>query len=103
MLALVAGYLWYQNYLETSPAIPFSALTPEQQAEFKHNMKEGDEAWQFFARDHISDGAVSAIDFYAEAYDIHPRNRDAVAGLKKAADALLELPDQRAEPSGARE
>ena len=32
------------------------------------------------------------IDFYAEAYNIHPRNRDAVAGLKKAADALLELP-----------
>jgi hypothetical protein len=56
-------------------------------------MVQGDEAWQFFERDHISDGAVSAIDFYAAAYNIHPRNRDAVAGLKKAADALLELPD----------
>ena len=53
-------------------------------------MKEGDEAWQFFARDHISDGACPAIDLYAAAYNIHPRNREAVAGLKKAADALLD-------------
>ncbi|MGH8237849.1 MAG: protein kinase domain-containing protein [Steroidobacteraceae bacterium] len=93
VLALVAGYVSYQNYVETSPAMPFSALKPELQAEFKNNMQEGDKAWEFFARDHISDGAVSAIDFYAAAYNIHPRNRQAVAGLKKAADALLELPD----------
>jgi len=92
VLAMVAGYLWYQNYLETSPAIPFSALPAEQQARFRENMAEGDAAWQFFERDHISDGAASAVDSYALAYEIHPRNREAVAGLKKAADALLGLP-----------
>lgn len=92
VLALVAGYQYYQYYVETSPAIPFSALTPEFQAKFKNSMTQGDEAWQFFERDHISDGAFSAIEFYAKAYDLHPRNRDAVAGLKKAADALLKLP-----------
>jgi predicted Ser/Thr protein kinase len=93
VLALVAGYQYYQFYVETSPAIPFSALKPEQQALFKHDMTEGDKAWQFFEREHISDGAFSAIEFYGAAYDIHPRNRDAVAGLKKAADALLKLPE----------
>jgi hypothetical protein len=92
VLALVAGYQYYQYYVETSPAIPFSELTLEKQAEFKNNMAQGDQAWQFYARDNISDGAVSAIDFYVKAYDIHPRNREAVAGLKKAADAVLALP-----------
>jgi predicted Ser/Thr protein kinase len=92
VLVLVAGYQYYQYYVETSPAIPFSALTPQFQAKFKDNMAQGNEAWQFFERDHISDGAFSAIEFYANAYDLHPRNRDAVAGLKKAADALLKLP-----------
>lgn len=92
VLTLVAGYQYYQYYVETSPAIPFSALKPEDQAKFRNNMAQGDEAWQFYARDNISDGAVSAIDFYVKAYDIHPRNREAVAGLKKAADAVLALP-----------
>ena len=93
VLAMVAGYLWYQNYLETSPAIPFGQLTAAKQEEFKGNMTQGNEAWQFFERDHITDGAVSAVEFYAKAYDVHPRNRDAVAALKKAADALLGLPN----------
>lgn len=93
VLALVAGYQYYQYYVETSPSIPFSALKPEQQVKFKEKIIEGDTAWQFYERDHINDGAASAVDAYAEAYDIHPRNREAVAGLKKAADALLELPN----------
>jgi predicted Ser/Thr protein kinase len=97
VLVLVAGYQYYQYYVETSPAIPFSALPTQKQAEFKDDMAQGNEAWQFFEREHISDGAFSAIEFYAGAYDIHPRNRDAVAGLKKAADALLKLPTDDAE------
>ena len=92
VLVLVAGYQYYQYYVETSPAIPFSALKAEDQAKFKDNIVQGDEAWKFFERDHISDGAFSAIEFYARAYNVHPRNRVAVAGLKKAADALLKLP-----------
>ena len=35
VLAVAAGYLWYQNYLETSPSIPFSELPIEQQQEFR--------------------------------------------------------------------
>lgn len=95
VLALVAGYQYYQYYVETSPSIPFSALTQEQQMKFRADIAEGDTAWQFFQRDHISDGAATAIDSYAAAYDIHPRNREAVAGLKKAADALLNLPNDK--------
>lgn len=92
VLALVAGYQYYQYYVETSPSIPFSALTTEQQAEFRNDMGEGNKSWGFFEREHQADGAFGAIEWYAKAYEIHPRNREAVAGLKKAADALLDLP-----------
>ena len=50
-------------------------------------MQEGDESWGFFEREHISDAAIQAVKRYGEAYDIHPRNREAVAALKKAASA----------------
>jgi serine/threonine protein kinase len=92
VLAVVAGYQYYQYYVETSPALPFSALSSETQAKFLTAMKEGDEFWSFFEKDHISDAAVQAINQYSEAYNLHPRNREAVAGLKKAADAVLALP-----------
>jgi predicted Ser/Thr protein kinase len=93
VLAMVAGYQYYQYYVETSPAIPFEELSTQKQAEFKQYMTEADEAWKFFETEHLSDAAESAIKRYADAYDIHPRNRDAVAGLKKAADTLLALPE----------
>jgi serine/threonine protein kinase len=90
VLALTAGYLWYQNYLETSPAIPFSELPAATQQEFREQMAQGNEAWTFYERDHIGDALPSAISFYAEAYNLHPRNREAVAALNRSADALLQ-------------
>jgi hypothetical protein len=56
-------------------------------------MTEGNEFWGFFEREHISDAAIQAVERYSEAYATHPRNREAVAALKKAADSLLALPD----------
>ncbi len=93
VLAVVAGYQYYQYYVETSPAIPFSQLPSQKQADFRLAMKEGDEFWTFFERDHISDAAFQAINRYSDAYNTHPRNREAVAALKKAADAVLALPE----------
>ena len=60
MLALVAGYLWYQNYVETSPAIPFSELPIEKQQDFRAAMKNGDEAWEFFEREQLGDALGTA-------------------------------------------
>jgi serine/threonine protein kinase len=92
VLALVAGYVSYQNYVETSPAIPFSELSSEVQAKFTSKMNEGNEFWAFFERGKISDAAIQAVTLYGEAYALHPRNREAVAALKKAADTLLSMP-----------
>jgi serine/threonine protein kinase len=97
VLAVVAGYVSYQNYVETSPAIPFSELSVDDQQKFKRWMSEGDKEWGFFESEQNSYQALSAIESYAKAYDIHPRNREAVAGLSRAADALLESPNIEAD------
>jgi predicted Ser/Thr protein kinase len=90
VLVIVAGWLSYQNYVESGPAIAFSALSIEQQETFRERMAQGDEEWTFFERDGIGVALVSAIDLYAEAYRVHPRNRQAVAALERAALALLD-------------
>jgi serine/threonine protein kinase len=93
VLALVVGYQYYQYYLETSPSIPFSALSAADQRKFTDAIEQGNQEWQFFESEHNVFQAFSAIDYYAGAYTVHPRNREAVAGLKKVADALLALPN----------
>jgi serine/threonine protein kinase len=90
VLASVTGYLWYQNYVETSPAIPFGELPVDVQADFRTAMDTGDEFYAFYEREGVSDQLYSAIASYGKAYEIHPRNREAVAALKKGAAAALE-------------
>jgi serine/threonine protein kinase len=99
VLAITAGYLWYQNYLETTPAIPFAELSIEDQQEFREHIRSADEFWAFYEREGGGDQVMGAIEEYAKAYELHPRNRDAVAGLRRAADAALKeaRDDNRAE------
>jgi predicted Ser/Thr protein kinase len=92
VLALVAGYQYYQYYVETSPAIPFSALSSADQAEFRSLMDDGNKFWGFFETEKQTDAAFGAVEQYSKAYAIHARNREAVAALKKAADAMLAMP-----------
>jgi hypothetical protein len=97
VLALVAGYFSYENYRETSPAVPFSALPLETQQQFKAAMLEGDEEWSFYVREQNPVALEGAVDHYAEAYKLHPRNHEAVRGLRKVADALLGLAQGQSE------
>jgi serine/threonine protein kinase len=89
VLAIASGYLWYQNYLETSPAIPFEQLPAETQAEFTKSMQEGDREFAFYQRESNPEMLNSAVEHYAAAYAAHPRNRAAVKALNQSADALL--------------
>lgn len=106
VLAIASGYLWYQNYLETSPARPFEELPLATQQQFTELIKQGDEEWAFFERDDNNLTALqSAVDRYAQAYALHPRNRIAVKALRRTADAFLatpaaEQPEQRKEIAG---
>jgi hypothetical protein len=88
-LALALGYASYRNYVETSPAMPFAALSPARQSEFVSNMTEGDRAWASYEREGAGYWLQPALEHYANAYDIHPRNRAAVAGLNRVARAVL--------------
>ena len=73
VLALVAGYRIYQYYVETSPAIPFSELPSQVQAEFRSKMKEGNDFWGFFENEQQPDAALGAVELYGQAYDISIR------------------------------
>jgi Protein kinase domain len=89
VLALAAGYFSYENYRETSPTVPFSALPIQQQQAFAAWMAKGDEEWGFYEREQNVAALWGALDEYAGAYEVHPRNRDATKALNKTADALL--------------
>jgi hypothetical protein len=91
VLALAAGYFAYQNYVETSPAIAFSELPANTQQDFRTAMNEGDEAWAFYESEGFADAIQVALASYAKAYDLHPRNREAVAALNRAADEVLRV------------
>jgi hypothetical protein len=91
ILTVAAGFLSYQNYREAGPAIPFSQLPIAQQQEFSAEMQAGNEEWAFYQREGNATQLVSAAEKYAEAYKVHPRNRDAAEGLKKVADEWLRV------------
>jgi hypothetical protein len=97
VLALVSGYLWYENYLETSPAIAFEELPLQTQQEFTDFMKDGDAEWAFYERDNNPAALDGALAQYASAYAAHPRNREAVKALRRVAQMWLKSvsPEQR--------
>jgi serine/threonine protein kinase len=88
-LSVTAGYLSYENYRETGPVIPFSQLPAEKQQEFTTAMHDGDDEWAFYQRDGNPTQLMSAVERYADAYEVHPRNRDATKALTRVADAFL--------------
>jgi serine/threonine protein kinase len=90
VLAIASGYLSYQNYLENSPGVPFSKLPADTRQQLVELLRQGDEEWAFYVREKNVAALQSAVEQYARAYALHPRNRDAVRGLRRAADALLQ-------------
>ena len=91
VLAIAAGALSYQNYRESGPAIPFAQLAQEQQRTFLQSMRDGDAEMSFFERDGGDGPLQSALQHYARAYEIHPRNREASKKLERVADEFLQL------------
>jgi hypothetical protein len=90
-LALVSGYLWYQNRVEVGPAIAFEKLPLHVQSDFKAKMATGKEFWEFWLKEQIFDQLDGAMKSFSDAYALHPRNREAVDALKMAGDAELAL------------
>jgi hypothetical protein len=52
-------------------------------------MDGGNREYQFYEKDQNLMALQSATDQYADAYRLHPRNRDASRALQRSADAFL--------------
>jgi serine/threonine protein kinase len=89
MLAIVSGYLGYQNRVEVGPAVPFDRLPLLTQSKFKEQMADGKMEWSFWTKENNEQALISAIGLFSEAYALHPRNRDAAAALKMVGDTQL--------------
>lgn len=101
VLALATGFFGYRSYQESGPSIPFSQLPVATQQEFTEDMRQGDELWQFYIKDNNLLALQEAVEQYANAYVLHPRNRDAARALRQAADAALEATKTDAEQQRA--
>lgn len=85
LLAITAGAFWYQAHSAAGPSVPLAALSATDQAAFHEHMSAGDGEWRL-----VQQGATEqineAVQEYAQAYALHPRDPDATVALKKAAD-----------------
>jgi serine/threonine protein kinase len=101
VLTVLAGVFAYRDYRQSGPTVAFEELAPATQQQFTAAMSVGDTSWNFYARDRNFVALYDAVDAYADAYRLHPRNRKATSALKRSADALLEevakTPQQRRE------
>jgi len=100
LLALVASVLWYRNYRQSGPAVAFEDLPADTQQQIKSDFAEGDKAWAFYTQEHVGNALTDSLDYFAKAYALHPRDRDAVRGLERAADEFLKR--VRADPEALR-
>jgi len=82
MLAISSAYFGYRSTQTEGPAIPFAQLPAVEQAQFNNAMDLGQKS----AAIQDWDGASR---YYLSAYELHPRNPDAEAGLEQLAQYLL--------------
>jgi serine/threonine protein kinase len=90
VLALAAGYFGYSRYEATGPAVPFSQLSAAVQGDFTAKMREGNAAWRFYTEQDNDFAWHDALAYYSQAWDLHPRNREAAAALRELARTVLE-------------
>ncbi|MGI9327723.1 MAG: protein kinase domain-containing protein [Pseudomonadales bacterium] len=86
-LAASLGYAGYQQasqMREDRPAVAFESLTPDTQAAFRRYLSDG-------ARFESFGDFSAALDYYHRAYQVHPRNPEAVAAIEALFERLYTL------------
>ena len=76
-----ASYDWYQTRLAELPDVPFEQLPASVQSEFTATLNDGD------TFDRFGD-AASALDRYAAAYKLHPRDPNVLARIEGLVERL---------------
>jgi len=89
VLAVAAGIFWYRGWRAEQPELPLEQLPAAVQEAFRREVGDGDRAWEL-----VQAGQTflvnDALEHYGSAYDLHPRDPRAVAGLRRAADFAIE-------------
>jgi len=80
-LSIIAIFMSGQR---SQPAVPFASLAPAVRQQFDQAITEGQRALSFGAA-----GINDALSYFSSAYDLHPRNPQAVRGLETVADRFL--------------
>jgi Protein kinase domain len=88
-LALVAGVFWYQGFAASRPAVPFESLPAQVQTDFKKEMSDGDGEWRLVQQG-SGEQVLEAVRAYGRAYALHPRDPNAIDGLRRTADYIIE-------------
>jgi hypothetical protein len=101
LLAVATGYLWFRNYQQALPAVPFEQLPVATQEQIKTDFAEGNKAWAFYRQQGIANALMDSLTYFAEAYKQHKGDREAVRGLERAADEMLKR--ARSDPAGLHE
>ncbi len=86
---LVAGGFAYRSYVASGPTVPLAALPADTQSEVLLSLSKAREALDYVQRTNDYSVLDDAVDAFDRAYALHPRNRDAVAGLKQSADLAI--------------
>jgi hypothetical protein len=90
-LVLVAGALGYRNYRASLPAVALEELPVAVQAQVRDGLAQGREALSYEQQTHDPRGLQDAAEGFDRAYALHPRNREATAGLKTTAALAVEF------------
>ena len=97
-LVLSAAGLTYHSYLQSLPAVPLTALPVPIQHQFHDKIREGNASVAYLRSSGDITASADAAEYFAEAYQLHPRDPEAVRGLETAADYAIgwysKLPDR---------
>lgn len=98
---LVAGGFAYRSYVASGPAVPLAALPADTQSEVRLSLSKAREALDYVQRTNDYSVLDDAVDAFDRAYALHPRNREAVAGLKQTADLAIRWATTQHDPREA--
>ena len=84
--AAAAAFFYWQSTLDDPGPFP-----EERRAEFEQNMAIGHVMYELGVEEKVAGHFQEAAAGYGLAYEIHPRNPEAVEWLEKAADSALEV------------
>ena len=92
---LAAAVFGWRSLQEPGPDRPFASLSADEQALFVDLVAQGNEALGAADNEGITAFYDDALELFSQAYAIHPRNPDAVSGLRGTADGWLRWLDKQ--------